>query len=155
MSCPLDRFRCVCTAQLLSDEGTATNISPTARPPNAVEPARDVAETALAARPLLGIVVGHGLLVLCGATHFTYWALQEISHGPAVEEMFSLSLLFDFSGVAAEAGSIVAARTESAGRELRLWPIVAARTESAGRELRLWPIVAALRLWRDRVSERS
>jgi hypothetical protein len=73
-----------------------------------------------------GIVVSHGLFVLCGATYFVYWALQELAPGPAAVGMFLLSLLLGFGGAIGAFASVIAGASEGAEGRLKLGRIVAA-----------------------------
>ena len=55
------------------------------------------------------------MFVLCGATYFAYWALQELAPGPAAVLLFFVSLLFGFVGAISSAACVLAATAEGTG----------------------------------------
>ena len=62
-----------------------------------------------------GLVASHGLFVLCGATYFAYWALQELAPGPAAVLLFFVSLLLGFGGALSSMACVLAATAEGSG----------------------------------------
>lgn len=75
-----------------------------------------------------GIAISHVLFVLCGATYFVYWALQESAPGSAAGLFFFLSILCGFGGAMGGFAATLAVAVGSAHGETKLWRIYAGCT---------------------------